>query len=148
MNETIAICIAVAAFVGVIILLMWVKARKVPPNFREVSDSTHKIDKLNHQAAKLVAGFQQYIGNLSPLNRKGRRRVKRHYKKFLIKWHELPTKYRDVGEIALYLSRANPHNHAVRSYLAFQGDVTREIKAEDKRHQDRENKKQNDKSSW
>lgn len=85
------------------------------------------IDKtLDSEAGKLVKQFKAYIkSDESPYNRTQRRRIKRHYRKFLWDWWEIPTRLRSIHYIAHYLAEAPRNKNVVGQYVDIDGDRIR-----------------------
>lgn len=86
------------------------------------------VDK---SATELVKQFMWYVkSEESEYNRQQRRRINRHYIKFLYKWWEIPKKARDVQKIVSYLAQQDRNNRVVHTYVqAYITDAHENAKA-------------------
>lgn len=95
------------------------KKRKSTESFNEVvKDLESKlVERLDESATDLVAKFKWYFqSDESPYNRAQRRRIKRHYKKFLWAWPDLTKHQQNADYICHYLSQYNRNKFLVRDY--------------------------------
>ena len=84
-------------------------------------DAQDKIPDWKKDTSEIIEKFHYYIGfphDVTGLTRDQRRRVKRHYTKFLWNWHLLPKKRQSVTMIVKYLAKT-PRNKFVFWHYMF-----------------------------
>lgn len=120
------IYMAIGILVGITILYLMVrKNAKKGKNYKQHrvnEDEGAKVERamagIDKSATAIVEEFQIAIYHEdSPLNRRTRRMVRRHYIKFLYTWPNLPPGLQDTVKIIEYLSNG-PHNrNVVQGYI-------------------------------
>lgn len=83
----------------------------------QLSPEEKTIRDFDKSAGDLIREFHGWMASESPLPRRQRRMIKRHYLKFLYAWVDFPAKKQDIEKIIRYLV-SGPHNrNVVQGYL-------------------------------
>lgn len=87
--------------------------------------------KMEQSATDLVKSFMFYFTydpkvpskEQTSFNRQQRRRIKRHWKKFLLQWWEIPEEVRDIEAIVEYLAGNKWETRVVERYVKDLGSA-------------------------
>jgi hypothetical protein len=115
---------------GLAILLIGIIVALVLRSRKSKSETIEDLEKdlqtgLKDSATELVKAFKWYftydpkkpIKDQSPFNRQKRRRIERHYEKFLWAWFDIPNEIRDVEKICHYLAGKDWKTNVVQRYV-------------------------------
>ncbi len=113
--------ILIAGSILSIFLIKRIKAKKERSELITTIKENHPellVEKgFEESATKIVKTFLWYMESpQSPYNRTQRRRIKRHWKKFLFAWPDLSKKQQDVNKIIEFLIKLPINDNAVNRY--------------------------------
>ena len=135
---TIIIILSIIAVAIIVASVIIYKKNKTPKDeeLERVVESVKANLKgdLKDSATNLIKGFLWYssydpnkpIEEQSGYNRQQRRRIKRHYEKFLWKWTDIPEEAQNIAAIAEYLAHTKWETRVVRRYINLMKDTPTE----------------------
>lgn len=124
--ETLYIILALLGGIGIIALIIRRESKKTSVNFdgkrayldKEVI-ARAALEDISKKAQKAAKEFMAWIHSPdSPIPRRERRRVKRHFMKFLYAWPSIPPKHREVSKIVYYLAEQPRNHYVVQGYIS------------------------------
>lgn len=131
------ILISAGALAVILIAILLIRKKKTPAD-KELEKVVAKVteslkDDLQDSATKLIQEFLWYTvydpdkkpEEQSPYNRQQRRRIKRHYEKFLWKWIDIPEEAQNVEMIVRYLVSTKYETRVVRRYVGLMKDESK-----------------------
>ena len=132
------ILISVGALAVILIAILLIRKKRTPAD-KELEKVVAKVkeslkENLHDSATNLVKEFLWYTvydpdkkpEDQSPYNRQKRRRIKRHYEKFLWKWIDIPEEAQNVHDIVLYLISTKHETRVVRRYISLMKNEKKE----------------------
>lgn len=145
MTTTIIISSIILIAVAATVFLIYRKKKSSGEELsEELQQTVEKVkenlkDDLKGSATDLVKAFLWYTqfdpnkptDQQTRFNRQKRRRIKRHYQKFLWKWMDIPEEIRDVRMIVEYLAASKWETRVVRRYIQIFKDETKTGKKDD-----------------
>jgi len=97
------------------------RLQKAAAEFRAKAEA--EIRELKRMYDKVRSDFKKAYTNSkdNSRGRQSRRRIKRHHKKFVSSWLDIPEKIQSVDRIVLYLGSVRRNHNVFQGYLQWDG---------------------------